>query len=142
MPFRLSEVNFAAVLVAGLVAFVVGAVWYTALFGKLWVRLQAYSDERMAAMKARRPMPLFLGIMFVAYLVLAFAIAFLLTGIPERNAMTGALVGAILWLGPAAAIGLTGHIATDKADALYVIDVGCELVYLVLMGLILGAWHA
>jgi hypothetical protein len=142
MPFRLSEVNFAAVLVAGLVAFVVGAVWYTALFGKFWMRLQAYSDERMAAMKARRPMPMFLGIMFVAYLVLAFAIALLLTGIPERNAMTGAVVGAILWLGPAAAIGLTGHIATDRADGLYLIDVGCQLVYLVLMGLILGAWHA
>jgi uncharacterized membrane protein len=142
MPFTLSEVNFAAVFAAGLVAFVVGAVWYTAIFGKLWVKLQAYGEERMAAMKARRPMPVFLGIMFVAYLVLAFAIAFLLTGIPERNALTGALVGAILWLGPAAAIGLTGHIATDRADGTYLIDVGCELVYLVLMGLILGAWHA
>ncbi len=42
----------------------------------------------MAAMQARRPMPVFLGIMFVAYLVLAFAIAFLLTGIPT-NAVTG-----------------------------------------------------
>ena len=142
MPFKLSEVNFVAVFVAGLVAFVVGSVWYTALFGKLWVKLQAYSEERMAAMKARRPMPVFLGMMFVAYLVLAFAIAFLLTGIPERNAMTGAVVGAILWLGPAAAISFTGHISTDKADGIYLIDVGCELVYLVLMGLILGAWHA
>ena len=142
MPFKLSEVNFVAVFVAALVAFVVGAVWYTAIFGKLWVKLQGYSEERMAAMQARRPMPVFLGIMFVAYLVLAFAIAFLLTGILERNAMTGAVVGAVLWLGPAAAIGLTGHIATDKADGLYLIDVGCELVYLVLMGVILGAWHA
>ena len=142
MPFKLSEVNFVAVFVAGLVAFVVGSVWYTALFGKLWVKLQAFSEERMAAMKARRPMPVFLGMMFVAYLVLAFAIAFLLTGIPDRNAMAGAVVGAILWLGPAAAISFTGHISSDKADGIYLIDVGCELVFLVLMGLILGAWHA
>ena len=142
MPFKLSEVNSVAVFVAGLVASVVGAVWYTAVFGKLWVRLQGYSEERMAAMQARRPMPVFLGIMFVAYLVLAFAIAFLLTGIPGPNALTGAVLGVILWVGPAAAIGLTGHIATDKADGIYVIDIGCELVYLVLMGLILGAWHA
>src|SRR5262245_54944855 len=142
MPFNLSEINFLAVFVATLVAFLVGGVWYTALFGKLWIKLHDYSEERMAAMKARRPPPVFFGTMIVSYLVLALATAVLLTGFPTRNALTGAMVGAILWLGPAAAIGMTGHIASDKANGLYLIDVGCELGYLVLMGLILGAWHA
>ena len=141
MPFKLSEVNFLAVVVAGIVAFLVGGVWYTALFGKLWAKLHDYSEERMRAMKVRRPPPLFFGTMIVSYLVLAFAIALLLTGLTERTAVSGAAVGALLWLGPAAAIGMTGHIASDKANGLFLIDVGCELFYLILMGLILGAWH-
>lgn len=57
-----------------------------------------------------------------------------------RSEFRGRLRG--LWLGPAAAISLTGHISTDRADGIYLIDVGCELIYLVLMSLILGAWHA
>jgi hypothetical protein len=142
MPFKLSDVNFLAVLVAAVVGFLIGGVWYTALFGKLWIKLHNFSEERMAAMKARRPPPVFFGIMIVCYLVLSFAMAVLLTGYPERNALTGVVFGALLWLGPAAAISMTGHISSDKANGLYLIDVGCELVYLVVMGLILGAWHA
>ena len=30
MPFKLSEVNFLAVLVAAIVGFLIGGVWYTA----------------------------------------------------------------------------------------------------------------
>jgi hypothetical protein len=141
MPFKLSEVNFLAVLVSALVGFLIGGVWYTALFGKLWIKLHNFSEERMAAMKARRPPPLFFGTMIVCYFVLAFALAILLTGFPAPNTLTGAAVGAIFWLG-AAAIGMTGHISSDKDNGLYLIDVGCELVYLVPMGVILGAWHA
>jgi hypothetical protein len=36
---------------------------------------------------------------------------------------------------------MTAHIASDKVIGLYYIDVGCELIYLVLMGALLGAWR-
>ncbi len=38
MPFKLPDINILAVIVAALVAFFVGGVWYTALFGKQWVK--------------------------------------------------------------------------------------------------------
>jgi hypothetical protein len=141
MPLTFPAINYAAVLVAGLLAFVIGAVWYSALFGKQWVKLHGYSEAKVKEMQAAMSPPRFLGGMLLCYLVLALVMALVLTSFPERNALTGAVLGFLLWLGPAAAIAMTGHIASDKPFALYLIDVGCQLVYLVLMGAVLGAWQ-
>ena len=141
MPLQLAEINYLAVLVAGLVAFLVGGVWYTALFGKLWVRLQGYSEAKIKEMQAAMSPPRFFGGMLLSYLVLALVMALLLANFTQPGMLTGAVLGFLLWLGPAAAIAMTGYIASDKPFTLYLIDVGCQLVYLVLMGALLGAWH-
>src|SRR5262249_52980550 len=122
------------------IAFFVGAIWYTALFGKLWIKLQGFSEEKIKEMKSKTPPPAFFGGMLASYLVLAIALALLLTGFAEPNAGIGVLVGLVLWLA-CAGIGMTGHIASEKVIGIFVIDVGCQLVYLVLMGALLGAWH-
>jgi hypothetical protein len=140
MPFRFADVNYLAVLVAGLIAFVVGAVWYTALFGKVWIRLQGFSDEKVKEMKANMSPVKFFGGMLLSYLVLAWVIAIILTGLPETEARTGATLGFFVWLG-VAAIGVTNHLPSGKRPGVYLIDTGCQLVYLVLMGLLLGAWR-
>ena len=79
--------------------------------------------------------------MIVSYLVLALVLALLINAMPEKTALGGAALGVLVWLGPAAAIGMTVWLASDKALGIYLIDIGCELVYLVLMGLILGGWR-
>jgi Protein of unknown function (DUF1761) len=140
MPFKLADVNYLAVLVAGLIAFVVGAVWYTALFGKAWIRLQGFSEEKVKEMKANMSPVKFFGGMLLSYLVLAWVIAVILTGLPETEARTGATLGFFVWLG-VAAIGVTNHLPSGKPPGVYLIDAGCQLVYLVLMGLLLGAWR-
>ncbi len=141
MPFKFSGINVWAVAVAALVAFGIGGVWYTAIFGKQWVQLQGYSEEKVKEMQVNRPPPAFFGGMIASYLVLALVLALLIGALPEKTALSGAALGALVWLGPAAAIGLTGWIASDKPIGVYFIDIGCQLVYLVLMGLILGAWR-
>ena len=83
----------------------------------------------------------FFGGMVVSYLVLAVVMAILLTGFSQPTALTGVALGALLWLGPASAIGMTAHLASDKPIGIYLIDVGCQLVYLLLMGVLLGAWR-
>jgi Protein of unknown function (DUF1761) len=142
MPFKFAEINWLAVVVAALVAFLVGGVWYQALFGKLWLKLHGYTAEQELAMKALRPPPLFFGGMIVSYLVLALVLALLISAMPEKTALGGAALGVLVWLGPAAAIGMTGWLASNKELGIYLIDIGCELVYLVLMGLILGGWRS
>ena len=69
------NINWLAVLVAGGATFMLGGLWYTALFGKLWQRLHGYSDEKMKEMQARKPPPMFFGLMIVCYMVLAAVVA-------------------------------------------------------------------
>jgi len=52
---KFGEVNWWAVLVARFAVFMLGSLWYTALFVKLWVRLNGYSEEKVKERQARRP---------------------------------------------------------------------------------------
>ncbi|HMF10742.1 MAG TPA: DUF1761 domain-containing protein [Gemmataceae bacterium] len=141
MPFDFAKINWLAVAVAALVAFFVGAIWYTALFGKLWIKLHGFSDTKVKEMQANMSPPRFFGGMILSYLVLALTLAVLLTGFAEPNLTAGVFLGLVFWMG-SSAIAATGHIASDKVHGVYLIDVGCHLVYLVLMGALLGAWRA
>src|SRR5215211_1433993 len=67
MAVDFSQINWLAVIVAGLVSFFIGGAWYSAIFQKVWVEHSRYSEEQMNAMKAVRPMPVFMGMMVVAY---------------------------------------------------------------------------
>lgn len=140
MPFELSGINYWAALVAGLAAFFVGGAWYQGIFGKLWVKLHGFSPEKVKEMQAKMSPPKFFGGMIVSFLVLAVALALLMSGLKEPSALAGAATGFLVWL-IVAAVGMTSHIASDKVIGVYYIDVGCELIYLVLMGALLGAWH-
>jgi hypothetical protein len=140
MPFDFSRVNPLAVVVAALAAFLVGGLWYTALFGKLWVKLHGYSEEKVKQMQANMSPPRFFGGMLLSYLVLAVALALLLTAVPEPTLGGGAAAGLLLWMATAA-IAMTGFIASDKVIGIYWIDVACQFVYLVLMGIILAVWR-
>ena len=81
--------------------------------------------------------------MIVSYLVLALVLCSPGSAPCLKSpAPGGAALGVLVWLGPAAAIGMTVWLASDKALGIYLIDIGCELVYLVLMGLILGGWRS
>jgi hypothetical protein len=141
MTLAFDQVNWLAVLVAGVAAFLLGGVWYTALFGKQRVQLLGYSEAKLKEMQAKCPPPVFFGTMFVCYLVVALVVALVAHGAQVTSATGGMLLGFLLWLGPAAAIGLTGHIACDHRCGVYVIDASFQLVFLVMMGAIIGGWR-
>jgi hypothetical protein len=138
---HLGEINWWAVFVAAIATFLLGGLWHTALFGKLWQKLQGYSDEKLQAMRVNRPPAVFFSVMIVSYLVLAGAVALLFGLFGVRSAFQGAWVGFLLWLGPTAAIAMTGHIASDKPFGAYLIDASFQLIYLIMMGAIIGGWR-
>jgi len=135
-----AELNWLAVLVAGFAAFMLGGLWYTALFGKLWQRLNGYSDEKLKEMQAKRPPPVFFGTMIACYMVLALVVGVLVVKFNIIGALDGGLFGVGLWL-IVAAVGVTGQIASDKPMKALTIDASYQLLYLVMMGAILGAWR-
>ena len=128
------------VVVAAIVAFLIGALWYSpALFAKAWVRAHGHTPETLAAMQAGAARAY--GISFACFLLMAAVLAIFLTHLGVMGWMYGLHWGAMAWLGIAAPIGITANVYSDKPFMAWVIDGGYQLVYLMAMGAILGAWR-
>jgi hypothetical protein len=132
--------NVLAIIVAAVVAFLLGGLWYSPLlFARQWMDAHAHSPEDVARMKADAPRAY--GISFVAFLVMAFILQMLLNHLDAHSWQKGALWAAHLWLGFAVTIGLMANVYSGKKFSVFLIDAGYQLVYLLVMGAILGAWH-
>jgi Protein of unknown function (DUF1761) len=132
--------NWLAILVAAIVAFLLGGLWYSPLlFARQWMAAHAHTPEDVQKMKADAPRAY--GISFVAFLVMAFILQMILNHLGAHTWQSGALWAAHIWLGFAATIGLMANVYSGKKFSVYVIDAGYQLVYLLVMGAILGAWH-
>ena len=63
--------NWLAVVVATVAFFVVGAIWYTALFGKIWQREVGLSEEQL---KGGANMPLIFGTCFALEFIVCLTV--------------------------------------------------------------------
>lgn len=141
MELRFGELNIWAVLVAAAVTFVLGGVWYTALFGQARLRLLGWSEDKVRECQARRPPPVFFGGMLAAYVVVALAVGLLAANLEVVTLGAGVLLGLTLGVGVAAAVGFTGFLAADYPAGVFYIDAAFQVVFLALMGAIIGAWQ-
>lgn len=81
------DVNLFAVLVAGVVPMVIGALWYGPIFGKRWMALMETTEEELR--EGFNPFKTY-GVSFVLALVTAFVIAQLVAEVsPESVASMG-----------------------------------------------------
>lgn len=140
MELNLTEVNYLAAAVTGLIVFFIGGLWYQALFGKVWVKLHNYSEEQFKALQAQFSPAKFFGTLIAAYLVMSLAVAVIVTSMDVQSAVGGLAVGFVLWL-IVAAIGMTGHITGNRHNGLYMIDTAYQLVIFLVAGAILGVWR-
>ena len=128
------------ILVAALVAFLIGALWYSpVLFAKAWVRANGFTPEKLAAMQGNAGRA-YAG-SFVAFVVMASVLGLLLHHLGADSTADGAAWGFHAWLGFALPIGFTANLYSDKPVAAFLIDAGYQLVYMTVMGAILGAWQ-
>ena len=145
-------INYLAVLVAGIVIFVLGGLWYSPLlFVKPWLALQNRTEEQMRAQAASANMPLMYGSAFLTGLIIAWALALVLAHIGRDPMMTeagggvsvghGAIIGFVGWLGFAATTSYATAIFSGKPKKLWFIDSAYNLVSFVLAGIILAAWR-
>ncbi len=140
MTIDFGSINWLAVIVAAFATFMLGGVWYTALFGKAWQRLNGYSDEKLVEMRAKRPPPVFFGTMIACYVVVSLVLALLVGAMEISSAMPGAMLGGVVFV-LAAAVQVTGQIASDKPMRALLIDLAYQAVYMPLTGAIVGGWR-
>ncbi|MCK3768828.1 DUF1761 domain-containing protein [Microbacterium aerolatum] len=134
------EINYWAVLLAMLSSIVVGSIWYTPkVFGTRWARL-ANVDMTGSARSAVWPIVTTVLVSFITAWVLAGASA-IAWHFYEGSFFVGTIVTAVLlWAGFTAARFITHDGFEGRPTALTTMNIGHELVTLVVMAVIIGVW--
>ncbi len=140
------EVNYLAVLVCGVVAMIIGGLWYGPIFGKPWIREMGIPQTEVDAMKAKgqKGMAKSYFLMFVGSLVMAYVLSHVanmaaLSGVSE-GVSGGLSTGFFMWLGFVAVV-LLGQVLWEKKSwKLWTINSAYYLVLLLVSGAIIGAW--
>jgi Protein of unknown function (DUF1761) len=130
------KLNYIAVVVAAVVYWLLGAVWYGFLFSKAWMDLEQLSPERAASVN----LVLTYVITFVLNLVIAFVLAQICAWRNANTAARGAALGILIWIGFIGPVTYTTHMYEVRPVQLFAINEFYSLVGLALMGAILGAW--
>jgi hypothetical protein len=128
-------INWLAVIAAAASSFVLGGVWYAALFAKAHQKAAGLSDDQA---KSGNPALVFGG-SFLLALVASASFAVFLGG--EVDAQTGALYGftaGLCWV--TASFGIN-YLFERRSFTLFLINGGYHTLQFTLIGLILGAWH-
>ncbi|HYD72398.1 MAG TPA: DUF1761 domain-containing protein [Candidatus Binatia bacterium] len=127
------DINWLAVFAAAASSFILGGLWYSALFAKQWQTAAGVTDEQIK----NGNMPLIFGGSFVLALIASASFAVFLGS--EVDAMTGALYGltaGLCWV--AASFGMN-YLFERKNLPLFLINGGYHTLQFTLIGLILGA---
>lgn len=91
-------INYVAVIVATVLQFIAGAVWYMPLFGKLWGKIHGFEmlteeDKK----KAGKDMMPYLVVQFIGTLVTTFVLALFVMGLPPEWNVFGE--AGFFWIG-------------------------------------------
>ena len=135
------EINYSAVLVAGIIGMAVGALWYSPmLFGKQWMKWNGMSMEHMeAAKKGGMGKRYFAG--FIGTLFMSCTIAHVILYARAYSLFAGKWIGGMIAIGIAAPILLGSVLWENKPVKLWLLNSGYYLVTFAIMGAILGAWQ-
>ena len=133
------HLNYLAVLVAGVVIFLLGGLWYSpVMFAKKWMALQGRSAEdmsgggNMAAMYVQ---------VFVCGLLTAWVLAILIEFLPVLDVMRAVKLAVLCWLGLSAATSYGTAMFSMKPKSLWAIDTGFNLVSFIVAAVILATWR-
>lgn len=143
---EMTSINWLAVLVAGISAFVLGGVWYSPmLFGNAWMKENKFTEEQL---KSSNKTKIF-GWAFVLSLIMAANLAMFLADTPaectgncaQKTDITwGTIAGFLAGIWGFAAIAIAALFEQKTARYIF-INGGYALVALTLMGAIIGVWR-
>jgi len=134
---RLTAINYLAVVIAAVVAWLAGAGWYM-MFGKSWMAAVGITPEKMQEAKNQPGAYLPFVYAFVANLVMAWVLAGVLFHIGPLSLRAGVISAALCWLGFVITTIWVNNSFARRDWRLLAIDGGYWLLALLLMGAIIG----
>lgn len=132
---------YAAIVIAAVVAWLAGAVWYMVL-SKQWMTALGRTSDEIAAAKAAPGAYLPFIYTFVTELVMAWMLAGILLHLGPRiplSIRSGVITGAFCWFGFVITTMVVNNSFARRDWRLLLIDGGHWLIVLLLMGGVIGA---
>ncbi|MDQ6732507.1 MAG: DUF1761 domain-containing protein [Nitrospirota bacterium] len=130
----MDRIHHLAVIVAAIVLFIFGAIWYT-VFANPWVAMMGKSAADMKG----TPMTYILS--FIISLILAYVVAIALSKSDEGSAMAGISFALFMGIGLVAVSAFNRVIYEGAPVGLWAIDSGYIVVGLAIVGAIIGGWR-
>jgi Protein of unknown function (DUF1761) len=130
-----ANVNWLAILIAPLLGFVLGGLWYGPLFGKAWMRASGVTEDQARAGNN----PKKFALVYVLNLIASFSLAMFIG--PNADWRFGLTAGALTGLTfISMALGVT-YLFESRPFRLLLINGAYQTLMFAGMGLILGAWR-
>ncbi len=131
------DLNWVAVIVAGLAYFVLGAVWYTnALFGRQY-RTALGVDPAVQA----QPDPMLLVTNFVGWMVAAVAMGLIAVSVGADSVLDGIVLGLVVSVGLILTQLVVNATYEGRGTAILKVNAPYMILGYVVMGAILAAWR-
>ncbi len=135
------HLNYVHVLVVTVAGFMLGFLWYSVLFGKVWMAEMKITPEMVQADQATNSMAGYLLRGFLLTFLSTFGIAALVAAHDVHNWKHGAAYGLFVGLfGPVMRM-LNGGVYEKRSLKLQLINASHEAALYALQGAILGVWH-
>ena len=136
----LDQVNLWAVLVAAVVYFLLGSLWFSILFGGVWSKEVdklgiLIKDPAKGTIAAKMIQT------FVGNLLAAFSMAYIVFVSGSYNWMAGLKLGLLCGIGFAAVAMIIAYTWESRSMRLQMIDTGYAVIGIALCGIILAAWR-
>jgi hypothetical protein len=127
-----------AIVLAAVVSFMFGWLWYGILFPKQWMAAAGKTQADLKAQGGPTPTPFVIS--FVALLVMAWVLAGVIghLGAGGITLRSGVIAGALMWLGFVATTLAVNHTFQGVKPILTLLDGGHWLGVLLLQGAVIG----
>jgi hypothetical protein len=131
-----ADINYVAVLVAGLLSMVIGFIWYGPLFSKPWMKENGFKMEDLKQGPGAG-----YAIAVFGSLLQAYVLAHFIDYVGADTIVRGLQTGLWIWLGFLATAFAVNYLFAQRTPRLWAIDSGYFLVLLLVQGALLAVWR-
>ncbi len=132
------SINYLAVIVSGILAMPIGALWYGPLFSKSWMKEVGYTEEDLK--KDFNPGKTY-GLAVVGHILMAFVLAYLFALTGAETMMRGFQIGISAWFGFIFLTMFINGLFERRSFKLLMINSGYQLVNIIVFTIVLILWR-
>ena len=132
------KINYPAVIVAAILHWILGAVWY-GVFSSKFIELMAWTPAQMAAIESQSHTKDYI-LTFLSSLVLSYILAHFLQYTKAVNIAGGLQTAFWLWLGFVVTTQLPTVLFEGRKPGLYLLNIGYQFVACLAAGALLALW--